>query len=145
MPAVVDTAPPLRHDRRRSLARELDGGKHGGGLGGEYRELAALRVRALQHVEEVGIMTETIAAGSKRTVKHTCSACRRTVYVITLEDGSTTFADPELITVVPYETRGGTRKITARRSHAELCLTYQLKNERDKAKAAAAKRGARRP
>lgn len=87
-------------------------------------------------------MTETIASGSKRTIKHTCQECRRTVYVVTLPDGARVYVDPELMTVVPFE--GAPRKITARRSHSELCLQYQLKNERDRAKASAAKRGARK-
>lgn len=71
------------------------------------------------------------------------------MYVITLEDGSKIFVDPEIITVVPY--RLGThleasigKKIAARRSHSELCLTYQLQNERAKLKAKAARRGLRK-
>lgn len=87
-------------------------------------------------------MTETIASGSKKTIKHTCQECRRTVYVITLEDGTKVFVDPELITVVPYV--GAQKKITARRSHSELCLTYQLKAERDRMKATATRRGLRK-
>lgn len=82
-------------------------------------------------------MTETIAGGSKKTIKHTCGECKRTVYVVTLPDGERVFVDPELITVVPFE--GSPKKITARRSHKELCYRYQLDNEKAKAKAHAAK------
>jgi hypothetical protein len=88
-------------------------------------------------------VTETIAGGSKKTIKHTCQDCRRTVYLITLDDGARVFVDPELITVVPFV--GAPRKINARRSHGELCLTYQIANERQKIKLAASKRGARKP
>ncbi len=88
------------------------------------------------------MVTETIAGGSKKTIKLTCQECRRTVYVITLDDGSRVFVDPELITVVPFT--GAPKKINARRSHSELCLTYQLAAERAKIKAAATKRGARK-
>lgn len=87
-------------------------------------------------------MTETISGSSSKTQKATCSECKRTVYVVALPDGTRVLVDPEIMAVVPLD--GGARKITARRSHKERCLQFQLEDERKLAKARLLGRGRRR-
>jgi len=62
-------------------------------------------------------------ASGRGTNKQTCRKCNRTVYVVTIE-GARIETDPELLTVVPFETSPPT-KIMARRSHSEMCVKYQ--------------------
>lgn len=82
-------------------------------------------------------MSATVAAG-RRTNKTTCRKCERTVIVETV-DGVTVETDPELIAVIPFESKPA-KRITARRLHGEMCHVYRTQAERKKAKAAAKRR-----
>jgi hypothetical protein len=77
-------------------------------------------------------VSTTFAGGSSRSQKATCAKCTRTVHVVVI-DGVKIETDTELITVIPFESRPPA-KITARRSHAEMCMKYQIDAERAAAK-----------
>lgn len=81
-------------------------------------------------------MSATVAAG-RRTNKTTCRKCERTV-IVEVIDGVTLETDPELIAVVPFETKPA-KRITARRVHGEMCHVYRTQADRKKLKAAAAR------
>jgi hypothetical protein len=66
--------------------------------------------------------------GPRRQV---CRDCDRTVHMIRL-DQALVAVDPEIISVVTGSSPSSRRQITARRLHAELCLTYQQDRSRQK-------------
>lgn len=75
-------------------------------------------------------MSETIGGSYTGTVKQVCRQCNRTVYVVTLSDGTKVLTDPELMSVVQLSAK---ERVLARRVHGDLCLRYQSEAARIKA------------
>lgn len=77
-------------------------------------------------------MSATLSPTGGRSQKSTCRKCNRTVILIPIGAGRVE-VDPEIINAVPFE--GAKSIMMSRRVHADMCVKYQLENEKKAARA----------